>query len=109
MHSPACPWPRLRGCGADTLRRQRPSADAYDDAEASREVELGALAAELECGDAIGARAFDGGVERAEPFAHGAARVAVLRRPHAPGTMSHIPTYHPPRASLAHAPIIPKT
>jgi len=71
-----------------------------------REVELGALAPELDRGDVVGARGVLGGVERAEPLAHGAARVADLRRPLAPRPPPHAPvTAHPPPSPspLAHA------
>jgi hypothetical protein len=67
---------------------------------AHREVELGSLAPELDRGDVVGARGVLGGVERDEPLARGATRVADLRRPLAPRSPPHAPV-------LAHLPPAP--
>jgi hypothetical protein len=54
-----------------------------------REVELGARAAELDGGAVVGPGGLLGGVERPEPLAHRAARVADLRRPLPPRPLAH--------------------
>jgi hypothetical protein len=54
-----------------------------------REVELGARATELDGGLVVGPGGLLGGVERAQPLAHRAARVADLRRPLPPRPLPH--------------------